>query len=287
MSEEKDVTLDKYKKLSVLGKGSFGKAYLVEKSDSNELCVVKQMETSAMSKKEKDDCIKEAQVLRCMNHPNIVQFHEVFMSKRGRLCIVMDFVDGGDLYGFISNRQGVPVPQEQVLTMFTQMALALNHVHNQKVLHRDLKTKNIFLTTQGDIKLGDFGIAKVFESTMDMAQTMVGTPYYISPEIVAERPYSYKSDVWSLGVILYELCTLTHPFEAESLHELAVKIIKHDYAPLDQQLYGKAVSDLVSRLLTKDEKKRPTLTDILDHPVLAPYLQEWNETFGNKQSPPQ
>uniref|UniRef100_A0A0G4HLT8 non-specific serine/threonine protein kinase n=1 Tax=Chromera velia CCMP2878 TaxID=1169474 RepID=A0A0G4HLT8_9ALVE len=268
-----DQTLDKYKKLKVLGKGSFGKAYLVEKTECSQLCVIKQMETTQMSKQEKDDAIRESQVLKRMCHPNIVKFHEVFMTKRGRLCIVMDFADGGDLYQFLKKRNHELLQEDKILNMFTQMALAVKHVHDNKVLHRDLKTQNIFLTKDGTVKLGDFGIARVLEATKDFAKTMVGTPYYISPEIIEERPYSFKSDVWSLGVILYELTALKHPFDAQSLHDLAVKILKGKYADIDSR-YTKELGDLIRKCLTVDDAKRPTLQDILNLPILKPYVDK-------------
>jgi len=105
----------------------------------------------------------------------------------------------------------------------------LKHVHDRKIIHRDLKGQNIFLTKDNRVKLGDFGIARVLKKTMEKAKTMVGTPYYISPEIIEGRPYSFMTDIWSIGVVLYELCTLKPPFNAESLHFLALKIVKGQY----------------------------------------------------------
>jgi NIMA (never in mitosis gene a)-related kinase len=112
--------------------------------------------------------------------------------------------------------------EDQVLNLFTQIALAIKHIHDRKILHRDLKSGNIFLTSQGIAKLGDFGIAKVLQSTIDHAKTIVGTPYYLSPEIIESRPYNFKSDIWSLGVLLYEICALKPPFNGASLHILAL-----------------------------------------------------------------
>lgn len=115
--------------------------------------------------------------------------------------------------------------EDHVLNWFTQICLALKHVHDRKILHRDLKSQNIFLTKNNMIKLGDFGIARVLSETKSKAKTVVGTPYYLSPEIIQSKPYSFKSDIWSLGVLLYEMCALQPPFNAQSLHQLARKII--------------------------------------------------------------
>ena len=102
----------------------------------------------------------------------------------------------------------------------------MKYIHDLKILHRDLKTSNIFLTSNGQIKIGDFGISKILQETNENAQTTVGTPYYLSPEICQNKPYSYKSDVWSLGCILYELCTLRHAFNSSNLLGLVYKIVE-------------------------------------------------------------
>lgn len=112
--------------------------------------------------------------------------------------------------------------EDQILNLFTQICLAIKHIHDRKILHRDLKSGNVFLTKQGIAKLGDFGIAKVLQSTVDHASTIVGTPYYLSPEIIENKPYNFKSDIWSLGVLLYEMCALKPPFNGASLHILAL-----------------------------------------------------------------
>eukprot|EP01066_Platyproteum_vivax_P012639 Platyproteum_vivax@DN5737_c0_g1_i1.p1 len=263
--------MDKYKKIKVLGKGAFGKAYLVEDAEKNEMCVIKQMETSMMKQTDVNEAIKEAAVLQKMCHPNIVKFHEVFMTKRGRLCIVMDYADGGDLHKMIKNQGEELLPEDKILLMFAQICLALKHVHERKVLHRDLKTQNIFLCQDGSVKLGDFGIARVLEATKDLAQTMVGTPYYLSPEIIEEKPYSYKSDSWSLGVVLYEMSTLKHPFDAENLHTLAVKILSGEFPPPSPQ-YSEDLAHLIKWLLSKNPEDRPSVIEILQQDFMKPFV---------------
>jgi NIMA (never in mitosis gene a)-related kinase len=142
--------------------------------------------------------------------------------------------------------------------------LALKHVHDRKIIHRDLKCQNIFLTKNGMIKLGDFGIARVLNHTKEAARTMVGTPYYLSPEIIDNKPYSFKSDIWSLGVILYELCALKPPFDAESLPKLAMRIVRGMYNPLPNS-FSRELKNLVSMLLIVDPVKRPSVNDILSN----------------------
>jgi NIMA (never in mitosis gene a)-related kinase len=112
------------------------------------------------------------------------------------------------------------------LDIFTQCCLALKHIHDRKIVHRDIKAQNIFLTKNKIVKLGDFGIAKVLNNTMQLCRSMVGTPYYLSPEIINNKPYSFKSDIWSMGAMLYELCALKPPFDGSSIPMLGMKIAR-------------------------------------------------------------
>lgn len=143
---------------------------------------------------------------------------------------------------------------------FTQICLALEHVHSHKILHRDIKSENIFLS-DGRIKLGDFGISKLIEDSV--AKTFIGTPYYISPEIVQNLPYSYKSDIWALGVVLYEMCTLKYPFTGDSIAGLAIKIVKGKFQPISAQMYSQNMKNLIQALLTVDCAKRPSIEQVL------------------------
>lgn len=119
-----------------------------------------------------------------MNHPNIVKFIEVFKTKKGKLCIVMDYCDGGDLQNRIKEQRGKIFSENQIIEWFTQVCLGLKHIHDRKIIHRDLKGQNIFLNKNGILKVGDFGICKILSNTKALARTVVGTPYYLSPEVV-------------------------------------------------------------------------------------------------------
>jgi NIMA (never in mitosis gene a)-related kinase len=256
-----------YKIIRVLGEGSFGKCYLVESLSDKAKCVIKQIDIKFMTQQEKDETIREALILQHLKHPNIISFRDAYTTKKQKLCIVMDFADGGDLQSKIKERAGRPFTEDEVLNWFVQICLAMKHVHDRKILHRDLKAGNIFLTKKGRVKLGDFGIAKVLSATMDNAKTMVGTPYYLSPEIIENRPYNFKSDVWSLGVLLYELCCLKPPFDGSSLHFLALKIIKGKYNPVPRS-YSHGIRALIEKMLKVDPAARPTVSQILKDPLI-------------------
>ena len=162
-------------------------------------------------------------------------------------------------------------PQNIILLWFTQIALALKHVHDHKVLHRDLKTQNVFLTKAGAIKLGDFGIAKCLSESISKASTIVGTPYFLAPEIMKGNPYSYEADIWALGVLLYELCSLKPPFVSSNIHGLAIQIVKGIYSPIPC-FYSTELKDLIGRLLIVEPSKRLKIKNILSiYHIRSPY----------------
>eukprot|EP00826_Nyctotherus_ovalis_P018401 TRINITY_DN1550_c0_g3_i2.p1 TRINITY_DN1550_c0_g3~~TRINITY_DN1550_c0_g3_i2.p1 ORF type:complete len:637 (+),score=190.19 TRINITY_DN1550_c0_g3_i2:1816-3726(+) len=176
---------------------------------------------------------------------------------------------GGDLGQRIAAKKHFP--EKQILNWLLQVALALRYCHDRKVLHRDLKAKNIFLTADGAVKLGDFGIAKVLSHTLDTTKTIVGTPYYLSPEIIQNKPYGLESDIWSLGVLLYEMCALKPPFNARNLSALAMKITVGAYSPVPSQ-YSKELRQLIAGLLVTDPRRRMSIHKMLGSPLLQEAL---------------
>ena len=262
-----------YSILKVLGEGSFGKCYLVQAGSDSSKRVIKQVDLNPLSKPEQSEACKEAKVLEQLDHPNIIRFREVYKTKKNKLCIVMDYADGGDLASKIKSQRSTPFPEDFILSVFVQLCLALKHVHDRKVIHRDLKPQNVFLMQSGNVKLGDFGIAKVLSRTVEQAKTLVGTPYYLSPEVVESQPYSFMSDVWSLGAILYEMCALRPPFMADSIHALAIKIIEGRYEPISSR-YSSELSGLVTALLVREPANRPSIHQILRFPIVRRRIEE-------------
>ena len=128
----------------------------------------------------------------------------------------------------------------------------------RRIIHRDIKTANIFLTKDNILKIGDFGISKSLDKTSMAATAMIGTPYYLSPEMVEGKPYSTKADIWALGVILYQLCAFKYPFDANSLPVLALKILKGSFPPIPSQ-YSKDLKALILQMLQVDQRKRPSM----------------------------
>jgi NIMA (never in mitosis gene a)-related kinase len=258
-----------YKIVKLLGEGSFGKAYLAKCDKEDKKYVIKQVMMDGMTDQEKRETFNEAVILKKLDHPNIIKFKEVFIQRKPNeaLNIVTEFADGGDLSQKIEQQKKKPFPESQILDYITQICLALQHIHKKKIIHRDLKSGNVFLMKSGLVKLGDFGIAKGLKSTWEKAKTMVGTPYYLSPEIINSKPYDSKCDIWALGILLYELMTFKMPFNAVSLPLLSIKINRGVYQP-PPGTYSSEIKDLLKKCLTLEPEKRPSIDDILQLPLI-------------------
>uniref|UniRef100_A0A8B9CMI7 non-specific serine/threonine protein kinase n=1 Tax=Anser brachyrhynchus TaxID=132585 RepID=A0A8B9CMI7_9AVES len=265
--------MDKYIKVQKIGEGSFGKAILVKAKENSQQYVIKEINISKMSNKEREESRREVAVLANMKHPNIVLYRESF-EENGCLYIVMDYCEGGDLFKKINAQKGILFSEDQILDWFVQICLALKHIHDRKILHRDIKSQNIFLTKDGTIQLGDFGIARVLNSTVELARTCIGTPYYLSPEICQNRPYNNKSDIWALGCVLYEMCTLKHAFEAGNMKNLVLKIISGSFPPVSMH-YSYDLRNLLSQLFKRNPKDRPSVNSILEKNFIAKRVEKF------------
>ena len=255
-----------YKLLKLLGEGSFGKAYLCENLSDNSHCVIKQIPLDGLDEEEKKETYNEVLILKKVNHSNIIKFIDVFKKSKpiNTLNIVTEYADDGDLNQKIEKlrQKKSPLTEKEIINYLIQICLALNHIHKKKIIHRDIKSGNIFLTKGGLVKLGDFGISKGFKNTWEKAKSKVGTPYYLSPEIINSKPYDSKSDIWALGVLLYEMMTFKMPFNANSLPALSLKILRGIYQ-CPSSYYSKDLINLVKQCLTIEPKRRPSAEMIL------------------------
>ncbi|XP_059782720.1 serine/threonine-protein kinase Nek1 isoform X3 [Balaenoptera ricei] len=265
--------MEKYVRVQKIGEGSFGKAILVKSIEDGRQYVIKEINISSMSSKEREESRREVAVLANMKHPNIVQYRESF-EENGSLYIVMDYCEGGDLFKRINAQKGILFQEDQILDWFVQICLALKHVHDRKILHRDIKSQNIFLTKDGTIQLGDFGIARVLNSTVELVRTCIGTPYYLSPEICENKPYNNKSDIWALGCVLYEMCTLKHAFEAGNMKNLVLKIISGSFPPVSLH-YSYDLRSLLSQLFKRNPRDRPSVNSILEKGFIAKRIEKF------------
>ncbi|XP_062325916.1 serine/threonine-protein kinase Nek9 [Osmerus eperlanus] len=266
-----------YIPIRILGRGAFGEATLYRRTEDNSLVVWKEVDLNNLSEKERRDVTNEISILSILQHNNIIAYFNHFMDKN-TLLIELEYCNGGNLYDKIVQQKGKLFSEEVVVWYLYQIASAVSHIHKVGVLHRDIKTLNIFLTKTNLIKLGDYGLAKKLDSQFAMAETCVGTPYYMSPELCQGVKYNFKSDIWAMGCVLFEVLTLTRTFDATNPLNLCVKIVQGNWTmDVNPDLYSSALIKLVYECLDQDPEKRPTSDQILDQPIISCCRQELEE----------
>ncbi len=258
-----------------LGEGSFGTVFKAVRRADSSACVIKQVPLRKLNAAQRDAARNEVALLRSLDHPRVVCYIDSFVDS-GSLNIVMEWAARGDLQAKIRSvkAKGKRLTEQAVFRYFLQTTQALAFIHARKILHRDLKPANIFLDSSGDAKLGDFGVSKLLESTTQLCDTTVGTPFYFSPELCEGRTYSSKCDIWALGCILYELCELAPPFTAQNMGALVLKIVSGKWTPLTPGIYCQDLATLVQACLTRDQSQRPTAAALLAHPVVHTQLEQ-------------
>eukprot|EP00002_Diphylleia_rotans_P029837 TRINITY_DN6095_c0_g1_i3.p1 TRINITY_DN6095_c0_g1~~TRINITY_DN6095_c0_g1_i3.p1 ORF type:complete len:416 (+),score=84.07 TRINITY_DN6095_c0_g1_i3:104-1351(+) len=264
----------------VLGRGQFGVAWLARYKGSGSEVVVKKIILTGTSEKEVESIKKEVYLLENMKHPNITGYIESFENIDGssgeqHLCIVMEYCDAGTLYDRIEDqkRASEGFSEQRILSWLAQLVLGISHIHSRGILHRDLKPQNIFLSGSDHIiKIGDFGLAKMLNADEYFTKTVVGTPYYLSPEACSWKPYNEKCDVWALGCILYELCSFRHAFKADNMPLLVRRILRDQPSPIEQ--VSQQLWDLLTQMLKKDPISRLSMSDVLNLPFLSSFIQD-------------
>jgi NIMA (never in mitosis gene a)-related kinase len=256
--------MKRYEWLKQIGKGTYGKVALMRDRMTTDLVVVKTIPIKAKDQKGRSAAIKEAKVLAMMQHPNIIGYLDSFFDSHGDFNIVLEYADGRDLQKYIESH--MDISESQILQIFTQIILGLEYIHSQNILHRDVKTANVFLFRQGLVKLGDFGIAREVSGD-DLAKTLIGTPYFMSPELLKGQSYSFPSDVWAAGCVLYELMTRRHAFTGKSREELFANIMSGQSPEMPTQ-YSRELVELLRSVLKQDPAQRPSCKDILDSAII-------------------
>lgn len=261
-------------KLKELGKGSFSTVYLVKRLTDSKEYAMKVVKITKLSEKERQNALNEIRILASLADSNIIGYKEAFFDEpNNSLCIIMEFADGGDVLNKINEKKKNKenFSEKEIWKFLIQMTKGLRSLHNLKILHRDLKCANVFLTKEGILKLGDLNVSKVTQK--GLAVTQAGTPYYCAPEIWKASPYDKKCDIWSLGCVLYEIAAFRPPFRGVGMKDLSQRIFKGEFDRIPKN-YSNDLSDLIKLCLKVNPNERPTCDEILDNPIIKNHFKE-------------
>ena len=270
----------------ILGKGSYGSVRIVERKEDHKIYALKSVVINVLGEKEKLNSFNEVRLLASLKHQNIIDYKESFFDEKEKtLNIVMEYADDGDLRTKITQilKNNLSFEESTIWNVLIQILEGLNYLHKNNIIHRDLKSANIFLTKNGLIKIGDLNVSTIAKK--GVANTQTGTPYYASPEIWNDKPYNSKCDIWSLGCIIYEMSTLHVPFRGTSLNQLYCRIMKGKYSQIPSR-YSNDLKNIIKIILNEDVQKRPSAEELLKNEIIIKKMKEYgiNKNSGNKIS---
>ena len=273
--ESESTSLDDFRIEKVIGKGSFGFVYLVTRQKDNKIYALKSVILDKLSEKQQQSSVNEVRILASVNHPNVIGYKEAFWDEQSNsLNIVMEYADDGDLQTKINKMKNENGHFSEALIWYysIQMIQGLKALHDKKIMHRDLKSANIFLVKyKNQCKIGDMNVSKVLKEKLLRTQT--GTPYYASPEVWRDKPYSYKSDLWSIGCIIYELCELKTPFNGNDIDELFINVCRGKLERINK-IYSDDLWNMINLLLQVDVDKRVNCDQFLENKIVKKKIEE-------------
>ncbi|NXJ73547.1 SLK kinase, partial [Trogon melanurus] len=254
-----------------LGDGAFGKVFKAQNKETKVLAAAKVIDTK--SEEELEDYMVEIDILASCDHPNIVKLLDAFYYENN-LWILIEFCAGGAVDAVMLELER-PLTEPQIKVVCRQTLEALNYLHENKIIHRDLKAGNILFTLDGDIKLADFGVSAKNTRTIQRRDSFIGTPYWMAPEVVMcetskDRPYDYKADIWSLGITLIEMAQIEPPHHELNPMRVLLKIAKSDPPTLAQpSKWSSDFKDFLKKCLEKNVDARWSATQLLQHPFVT------------------
>ena len=267
------IIMNNFEIIDKLGDGAYSIVYKVKRKQDNNIYALKKVKLTGLSEKEKQNALNEVRILASVKSNFVISYKEAFIDEEdSSLCLVMEYADKGDLYQKISQfkKIGCLIEEIDIWRIFIQMTKGLKALHDLKILHRDLKSANIFLFSDGSAKIGDLNVSKVVYKGLGYTQT--GTPYYASPEVWKDQPYDSKSDIWSLGCVTFEIMALRPPFRAENMEKLYKKVILGQYGKLSER-YSDDIKEIIKLMLKVNPKDRPSCGQILNHELVKKRIE--------------
>jgi NIMA (never in mitosis gene a)-related kinase len=245
-----------------LGRGSFGVVFKAVSLRDGQTYCIKKISVTHMTPKHQHDALQEVNILKKLDHPNVVKYYANFMEDNC-ICIVMEYAQGGDLQKLIRSYRDrrKNFTEGEVWKFAKELSQALCCLHSRNIIHRDVKCLNVLLGTNNQVKLGDLGASKIIEAAQ-MQATRVGTPLYLAPELVRQLPYDLKVDIWGMGCVMYQVCCLEAPFSGDNLLSLGHSIVNARPKAIPSA-YTAKLSQLIFRLLEKRPRERPTIAQVM------------------------
>ena len=269
--------MNNFELISKLGEGSYSTVYKVRRKADLKMYALKKVKLKNLSEKEKQNALNEIRILASIKSDHIIAYKEAFIEEKEKiLCLVTEFANKGDLFQKITyfKQMQKSFEEKDIWNIFIQILQGLKCLHDHNILHRDLKSANIFLFNNNLAKIGDLNVSKVTKNGIGHTQT--GTPYYASPEVWNDESYTNKSDIWSLGCVLYEMICLTPPFKAENMDGLYHKIIKGKYNKIPEK-YSKELNEILKLLFNVNPKERPSCDELLKNSIIKNKIEFFEE----------
>ena len=268
--------MDNFELICKLGSGGFSKVYKVRRKVDNQIYALKKVQILNLSEKQKISSLNEIRVLASIKNKYIINYKEAFLDEKDcSLCLVMEYADGGDLANKIKEykEKNEYFNEEDIWKIFIQLVKGLKSLHDMGIMHRDIKSSNIFLFNDKTAKLGDLNVCKILSNDI-LGHTQAGTPAYAAPEVWMERPYGLKSDIWSLGCVLYEMVTLRCPFREDNMVKLYNKVLVGEYKKIPNN-FSEELNWIIEQMINSDINKRFSCDEILNCEIVKKYLDKY------------